>query len=158
MKKEIEKWYEQQDPWLYETTEDDKLRKAKILSHCDGHYKRALDIGAGEGFITRDLPSKVIHAYEISDNASSRLPDNVSRVTELKGKYDLIIATGVMYKHYDWWSFIDIIKNHASGKVIISSIKDWEVSEIKELGEPIYTEEFPYREYIQTLKIYDFTS
>lgn len=134
------------------------MRKEKILNHLQNKYNRALDIGAGEGFITKDLPAKEIFAYEISDNASSRLPENVKRTTQPEGKYDLIIATGVLYEQYNWREMLDLIKKHANGTVLLSNIKAWEVKEVEELGEPIFTEEYPYREYIQKLRIYDFSS
>lgn len=154
-KEEIEKEAEIEDHWGYETNEWDTFRKNKILSLLK-EYNRALDIGAHEGFITRDLPAKEIHAYELSDNAAKRLPEGILRVTEPTGEYDLIVATGIMYQHYDFRKFLDIIKKHAKGTVLLSNIKDWEVKEVEELGTPIYTEEYPYRQYTQKLRIYEF--
>ena len=60
-KQELENWYEQEDPWDYTITEDDIYRThfyLTVLEDLDGTYERALDIGAGEGFITKDLPAK----------------------------------------------------------------------------------------------------
>lgn len=131
------------------------MRKEKILSHLKKKYKRALDIGAGEGFITKDLPAKEIYAYEISDNASERLPKNVKRILKPDGKYDLIIATGVLYPQYNAKEILDIIKTHASGTILLSNIADWEVKDVEELGVPLLVEEYPYREYTQRLRIYE---
>ena len=50
-KEEAEKWYEKPDQWKYWDCEDDQIRKKEILSMLDT-YETALDIGAGEGFIT----------------------------------------------------------------------------------------------------------
>jgi hypothetical protein len=161
--KEIEDSYKTVDPWCYQNNEDDKFRKEKIIRACFHYlekdsicYKRALDIGAGEGWITKDLPALEIHGYEISDTAASRFPSNVKRVLEPEGKYDLIIATGVMYGHYDFERFIKYIKDHACGMVVLCNIRDWEVPQLSELGEPIYTQEFPYHEYMQRARIYSF--
>lgn len=71
--------------------------------------------------------------------------------------YDLIIATGVMYIEYDYQQILDAIKSHAKGIVILSNIKNLQVQAIEQLGEPIYEEEYPYREYTQSLKVYDFS-
>ena len=81
---ELESQYNNLDPWQYETNPDDIYRKKfylTVLSDLNSdNWKRALDIGAGEGFITRDLPADEIHAIESSDQAASRLPENVKRV------------------------------------------------------------------------------
>lgn len=157
LKEDIETWYSRKDPWDYENNRDDLGRKGVILGAIKGmRFKRALDIGCGEGWITKDLPADEIHGIEISDNASLRLPSNVKRVTEPEGKYDLIIATGVMYSHYDHEKFVKWIKKHASGVVILCNIKEWEVpTDIpKEMGNA----EFPYREFTQILRYHDLAS
>jgi len=155
-KEEIERESEIEDHWGYETNEWDTLRKNKILSKLTKQYERALDIGCHEGFITRDLPAKIKEGYELSDNAAKRLPSTILRVTEPSGEYDLIVATGIMYGHYDFRKFLDIIKKHAKGTVLLSNIKAWEVPEVAELGTPIHVEEYPYREYTQIMRIYEF--
>ena len=53
-KTELENWYQNTDPWNYEKTTDDIIRKEKILSLLST-YTTALDIGCGEGFITKDI-------------------------------------------------------------------------------------------------------
>lgn len=156
--KEIENWYKDQDPWGYKDNEFDKERKAIILDDLSlyGHFHRALDIGCGEGWITKDLPAKEIHGIELSDTASGRFPKNVKRVKEPEGEYDLVIATGVMYKHYDWKKFVEWINESATGIVLISSISEWEVSEIHDMVRGKFSRQrlFPYREYKQRLTIY----
>lgn len=156
-KEEIEKWYETPDAWGYQTNPHDIARKQRILGHLTKKYTRALDIGGGEGWISKDLPADTIEVYEISDNAKQRLPQGVLGITEPTGKYDLIIATGVLYKHYNHQHFLDIIKKHGNGTVLLSNIKDWLV-DTTELGSPIYEEEYPYREYTQKLQIYDLST
>ena len=158
--KEIDDSYKTPDPWGYQNNDWDKVRKTTILMYAFhyGPYERALDIGAGEGWITQDLPAKEIFGYEVSDTAASRFPNNVKRVKELEGKYDLVIATGVMYEHYDCQKFIDMILKHASGIIILCNIKDCENKDVKRIPGQIHEGEFPYREYIQKLRIYDFNA
>lgn len=155
-KRDLEQWYSQKDPWGYETTDDDHKRKAIILSYLK-KYKRALDLGAGEGFITRDILADEIFAYEISDLASDRLPKWIKRIEAPEGGYDLILATGVLYPQYDHRELTRIIENHATGTVLTCNIKEWEINDLPR--EKLVEEfEFPYREYTQHLCVYDFTS
>ena len=62
-KQELEDWYKKNDPWSYKTTNDDIIRKEKILSLLE-NYNTALDIGCGEGFITTDLPANISSTAE----------------------------------------------------------------------------------------------
>jgi len=151
---ELEKWYLKNDPWEYTGNKEDDFRKDKILSNLKT-YNRGLDIGCGEGFITKDLPCKAIYGYDLSEIAMSRLPDIVSPMRKIEGKFDLIVATGILYKQYDYRWVIETIKKHAIGTVITCNIKDWEIND---LPNQIHEEEFKYREFEQKLRVYDFTS
>lgn len=172
-KKEMERTYNKPDPFGYRQHPDDKFRKDKILSllkkfKVDGPYDRALDIGAGEGWITQDLPALEIHAYEFSEQARKRIPKPVQVVDKPHGKYDLIVATGILYGHYDHKSSLKLIEDHASNILITSHVKHWEKStegECLELADPEYIlrvfgmvqmhyEEFPYRVYTQRLRVF----
>lgn len=152
---EIEQWYEKEDPWQYQTTEDDQVRKEIILTSLpDFEYKRALDIGCGEGWITKDLPAKNIFGIEMSNNATQRFPKNVNSIDKPEGKYDLIIATGVLYGHYDYKTIYKWIQESASKIVLVSGIKEWEI-DLPPFGKQIYETAFPYRGMTQHLTIYD---
>lgn len=153
-KQDLEQWHATKDAWGYETNPEDAKRKTKILSLLKP-AKRALDLGAGEGFITRDLPAKEIYAIEISDNAASRFPKHVKRIHKPEGKYDLIIATGVFYDQYNWTQMHYWIYKHANGQVLTSNIKSWEHP--LDIA-PVYEEDYPYREYTQHLCLYDFAT
>ena len=148
-KEELEKWHAKSDPWGYESNADDAKRKELILSLL-GKYERAIDIGAGDGWITKDLPSDTIHAIEISDNAASRFPDNVTRVNEPQGKYDLVITTGTLYMQYDRERILGWIRECSTGNVLIAGIKEW----LPELPKPDKYLEFKYREYTQSIYFY----
>lgn len=155
-KQDLETFYETKDPWGFETHKDDKERKKKILKACGKKkFERAIDIGAGEGFITKDLPAKEIEGQDISEVAMSRLPKGVKAVTEPTGKYDLIVATGVFYQDYDYKQMQDWIKEHASGLVVTCNIVDWEINELPE-DKLVSEETFKYREYTQHLCVYNF--
>jgi hypothetical protein len=170
--KDIEQSYQTPDPWGYQTRVDDVYRRSNILAATfrmltppyqvltpDGpRYRRALDIGAGEGWITKFLPALEIHGYEISDTAASRFPANVKRVLEPEGYYDLVVATGVMYEQYEWEKFLAIIKQHASRIVVMCNIKDWEVEAVKHLPHLVWTQDFPYCEYTERIRVYDLTT
>lgn len=162
-KQELEVWYSKEDPWGYETNPEDARRRKYILGILELFIPtvvdRALDIGAGEGFITRCLPSHNIDALEISDAAAARLPDNVNRVIKVEGYYDLILATGVLYKQYDWQAMIKIIENHAkAGTIVLTShIFEMEVPAIKQppfLNRQEFAAKFKYRNYEQALRVF----
>jgi hypothetical protein len=151
----LEKWWSTPDAWDYKTTEDDYRRKEIILNTLEqfGEFNRALDIGCGEGFLTTDLPAKKIEGYEISDNAAARLPKNVKRTTDPIGHFDLVVATGVLYRHYFYERLHTIIRTHASGIVLTCNIKEWEVNQLPP-EKQILELEFPYREFTQKLRVY----
>lgn len=166
-KQEIEDNYKTPDPWGYQTREDDYERRERIRNaarrHCpnkSGMYLKALDIGCGEGWISQYLPALNVHGFELSDNAASRFPVNVLRVTDPQDKYDLVITTGTLYGHYDWQGMTDIIKRCASRIVIVSYIATWELPEAiaRIPGKQIEQIEFPYAEYIQRLRVFDLTA
>ncbi len=84
-KQELEDWYSQPDRWGYFNNPEDTKRLEKILFMLGwgkSHYKRAIDIGCGEGFVTTFLPADEIHGLDLSDNALARLPQNVIPVIE----------------------------------------------------------------------------
>lgn len=155
-KAELDKWFESPDPWNYEVNKDDKYRKDKIYDAIASFapYKRALDIGAAEGFITRGLPAKAIEAIEISDKAANRMPHNIKRVHEPKGMYDLIIATGVLYPHYNWKLMRKWIEEHASGVVLVSHYYKIGKAHDKFNKTLLLEETFKYRDGEQTMKVY----
>jgi len=163
--KEIEAHYNTPDPWAYKTNPADLDRKNRILNKLKlnfGTFDRALDLGCGEGWLTTDLPALNIEGYELSAQARGRLPFNVRPITEPWGSYDLVIATGVMYAHYDYKHLLELIRIHASGRVLTCNIKAWEVKELKDPAfmlhhcglEQTSEQVFPYREYEQQLRIF----
>lgn len=158
-KEYLEEKYEDVDPWEYQLY--DISRKEHILQACYAHmpkrepYGYALDIGCGEGWITKDLPAFVVHGIEISDNAASRLPDTVERVLEPQAEYDLIVATGVLYDHYNLEQIVDWIERSAIGIVVTCHIMKYERP--LDLDRLIYEDTFDYRAGTQILRVYDYS-
>jgi hypothetical protein len=155
--------YKKVDPWSYQRTADDAFRKEKVIAACllmapfPGKYRRALDIGAGEGWITRDLPAMEKFGVEISDAAASRFPDEVMRVAAgtFAGAFNLVISTETMFEHYNWKAIRDqIIAAAAPGGVIVTcNNPKWEVKALeKVIGEPVLRVEFPYKTMSMVLK------
>lgn len=161
-KDDIERWFEQTDPWGYETNESDALRKAKILEALQfalefsrtKKFKRALDIGAAEGYITRDLPAEEIEAIEVSDNAAARFPKDIKRVHAPSGKYDLIVATGVLYGHYDYETMRYWIKKHAKDIILFCHYDKVGKAYDTFKASVITKDQFPYRDGKQILKVF----
>jgi hypothetical protein len=152
-KEELEQWYKNADPWAYESTHDDLYRKEKILSLLPIRYNRAIDIGCGEGFVTRDLPAEDIHGIELSDLAASRLPWNIKRVHAPEGIYDLVMTTGTLYEQYNHEQIAHWIKSSACRHILIAGIKDWLKPYV--FGNVITQIEFSYRQFIQSVTLYE---
>lgn len=154
--KELEKFYEKTDPWGYRTNPDDQHRRLMIFLATQmgkEQYDRLLDIGCGEGFITEAMPAKEKHGIELSDEASARLPEDIKRVEGPEGKYDLVLATGVMYEHYDYNQIVNWIWEAAGDIVVTCNIKEWE-KDVLPKDKQIFEGGFPYREYEQKLRVF----
>lgn len=167
-KEQLNSIYVVEDPWQYQSNPCDQFRKNQILYLIEtlqstyGPYANVLDIGAGEGWITKDYPIKHKYGYEAVDAAVARWPDGISRVTDFSiiesPNFDLVVASGVMYEHYDYQLFLNIIQKCARKHVIVTSIREWEVGAVDTIGRCIHSEEFKYREYTQGVKVYDVSS
>lgn len=110
---ELDEWHRDDDPWGYESSQDDRLRKAILLSELpQRHYRNVLDIGCGQGFLTRDLPGDAVTGIDISGEAiqkaqklqNDRLSFRQASLFELTstvaGPFDLVVITGVLYPQY----------------------------------------------------------
>lgn len=167
-KEEIEAHYQNPDPWGYQSCEEDRIRKQNILSILSvyqnkfGSFERALDIGAGEAWITKDLPATTKHAFELSKQACARMPEGVVSVENPNGHYDLIVATGVLYPHYDCATFFRLMREHSSKLILTCNIKAWEHPRLREQTGELHflsqkeeaSMEFKYREFTQKLRLF----
>jgi len=173
--KELENFYDNSDPWGYEINPDDLKRKNIILSEIpERKYERVLDIGCGQGFITRDLPGKSIIGVDISAKAIVQANFNQSQIhnrknisfiqssifeltSHMSNTYDLIVITGVLYAQYigEGKTLIYKIVNQFladDGILICSHINDWYTLRFPYLTLERYY--FDYREYTQCLEVY----
>ena len=168
---ELEKWYENEDPWRYEQNPDDLQRRAILLSVIPKkQYNKVLDIGCGNGFITNYLPGKKIIGIDISSRAiqfaKKKAPPHVEYFTysifdlpflEWNNFFDLIVLTGVLYPQYIGnsekliYSIIDdlLIPN---GILISCHIEEWYFSRFPYIT--LHREYYTYREYVHLLEVY----
>lgn len=149
---EIETWYEKEDPWDYKTTKDDQDRKERIIKALGkfSPIESILDIGCGEGWITKDLPGKLLYGFDVSQNASKRLPENV-KYLEKPIECDVVCFMGILYPHYDGDRIWRAYRPYARKYLFVSGIEGWLVDTG---GVLLYEEKFPYREYTQVIRIY----
>jgi 2-polyprenyl-3-methyl-5-hydroxy-6-metoxy-1,4-benzoquinol methylase len=168
---EIEKWYKTKDPWQYENSKDDLLRKDILLSELPSQkYSNVLDVGCGHGFITRDLPGKKIIGADISAEAIKQAKQYENEKTTfltasifelnyiLSEAFDLIIITGVLYKQYVGNSLpliyliIDQLLGN-NGILVSVHINSWYTARFPYLLLSEYY--YDYRTYIHRLEIYE---
>ncbi len=168
--KELENWNRNCDPWDYENNPEDKKRKNILLSEIpEKKYKNVLNIGCGQGFITRDLPGENILGVDISCEAikkaktyeTDRVKFQRSSLFDIEninaGKFDLVIITGVLYPQYIGnslnltYSIIDSILNQR-GILISVHINDWYKARFPYLLLKEYF--YGYRNYTHRLEVY----
>lgn len=168
---ELERWYEKPDPWQYESNPDDLNRRAMLLSVLPKRqYQNVLDIGCGDGFITKRLPGKSVTGIDVSANAIQWAKHNAAPhitylqyslfdLTELdwEGKFDLVVATGVFYPQYIAQSkklvyeILDRIL--APGGILVSAhINEWYTLRFPYVT--LHREYYSYREYTHILEVY----
>lgn len=166
----IEAWHSSKDPWKYKGNKDDMLRREILLSELSNkQYKNVLDIGCGQGFITKHINAQNVVGVDISKTAIEFAEEECpSHVTFKQGsifevdqlfdtKFDLIVITGVLYKQYIGdasnliYLLIDRILEHG-GNLISVHINEWAICKFPylKIKEIIY----PYREYNHKLEIF----
>lgn len=168
---ELEKWWEKPDPWEYESTADDINRRAMILSVLpQKKYKKILDIGCGNGFVTQRLPGEEIVGVDISANAIRHAqtaglahiryyPYSLFDLPDLHWtqSFDLIVITGVLYPQYIGksqrlvYTILDELLS-PGGDLVSCHIDEWYESRFPYCI--LRREYYPYREYIHLLEVY----
>lgn len=170
---ELEKWWEDPDPWDYENNPDDLNRRSMLLSVIPQRkYKKTLDIGCGNGFITTHLPGDIVIGIDVSKNAIQHAKTRSRNLKHIEyfqisffdlahqnwdNVFDLIVITGVLYPQYighsNKLSYIIIDGLLESGGTLISChIDEWYSCRF-----PFITlgrEYYPYREYTHILEVY----
>jgi SAM-dependent methyltransferase len=168
---ELDRWHEQKDPWQYESTPDDANRKAILLSELPRlEYTSVLDIGCGQGFITRDLPGQQIVGVDISPAAIRQAKTYESeRISFIQGslfelpellagrRFDLIVITGVLYPQYiaNGLSLAYLVIDQLlaeSGTLVSVHIDQWYRARFPYLT--IKNISYQYREFTHLLEVY----
>lgn len=106
------------DPWGYETNPSDVVRRQWFEAFSRSISKtRTLDIGAGVGFISKDIKTNEYIGLDISQTSTAELNAYFQKVGKAEthkairgsvldlekmdlGTFDFIISTGVFYEHY----------------------------------------------------------
>ena len=168
---EIESSYGNPDPWGYFSNPHDQLRRDFLKSVLSKHSpSRALDIGCGNGFITKTIPASEVVGVDISkaaiDEAKLRSSDgNIDyqcrSLFELKernlGTFDCILITGVLYGQYIGRSMplIYRIVDHLlrnDGILISVHIDEWYFAKFPYAH--IEKHRYKYRSYTHLLEVY----
>ncbi|MEO8364607.1 MAG: class I SAM-dependent methyltransferase [Pseudoxanthomonas sp.] len=115
---DLDAFYSDADPWGYSGNPDDERRRAELLSALPRRqFKRCLDIGCGNGFVTCSLPGDSVLGIDISPKAIEWARQHAAEkgiaervkfsplslldpaIADL-GRFDLIVVTGVLYDQY----------------------------------------------------------
>lgn len=166
----LDNWYRIDDPWNYESHPDDALRKNTLLAELPSRqYQRVLDIGCGQGFITRDLPGIEVIGVDISAKAIAQAQRHASPrlhfvqgaifdlSSKVQGPFDLILVTGVLYPQYIGHALTTVYRDLTAllgedGLLMSVHIDDWCQARFPMLR--IREHFYPYREYLHRLELY----
>lgn len=132
-KDDFEEWYKKENPWNFNNSITDHVRRKIFISHIDAVFSNTiiegiLDAGCGEGYLTSDIALKYgvyIDAFDISDNAIHYAKERNGLDTihyyhqdlndfQPTRKYDLIICEESLYYLNDVERRQAIKKFHAS--------------------------------------------
>ncbi|WP_415581349.1 class I SAM-dependent methyltransferase [Flavobacterium longum] len=169
-KEELDQFHSQADPWGYDNNPDDLQRRDVLLAELPVRaYRNVLDIGCGQGFITKELPGDQVYGVDISETAiahaqgiaTNRLHFKQGSIFELTKlfdqKFDLIVITGVLYPQYidkaDKLVYLLVDSLLEKGGVLVSvHIDEWYQSQFPYLK--IKQTFYDYRQFTHNLEIY----
>lgn len=169
---ELDEFHKKEDPWDYENNTEDSKRISYLLGQLNKKkHTNVLDIGCGQGFVTKQLPgSKIIGVdvsqeaikHAMSNNEDNRISYACCSIFDLNTNYkdnsfDLIVITGVLYSQYIGNSssliYLIIDKLLKKGGTLISvHINSWYRCQFPyfKVKEILY----PYRAYNHKLELY----
>jgi 2-polyprenyl-3-methyl-5-hydroxy-6-metoxy-1,4-benzoquinol methylase len=169
---ELERVYTSPDPWGYSGNKDDVIRRSRLLSVLPKrHYERVLDIGCGDGFVTRQLPGDSIVGIDLSANAiafanspaDSRIKYQQMSFFDLPHagwahSFDLIVITGVLYPQYigEGNRLATVIVDELlkdGGHLVTAHIFEW--YRLRFPYTALVREYYGYREYTHVLEVYE---
>lgn len=168
---ELDQWYSTADPWGYEDHPDDQKRKKLLLGELpDKEYKSVLDIGCGNGFITKDLPGESVTGVDLSEEAiryacyheAQNRRYLVGSIFDLArlfsgNTFDLIVITGVLYPQYIGHAnslvYLIIDQLLEQGGILASvHIDDWATARFPYLL--FKAKIYDYRQFLHRMEIY----
>jgi SAM-dependent methyltransferase len=115
---DLERLYRDPDPFKDEKNPNSAKRRDFLISEIpSGPYQRTLDIGCGNGFITRALPGDAVVGLDIAaaavEAAKQHPQNNVSRLSFRQGTlfhlealladngpFDLVVLSNILYPQY----------------------------------------------------------
>jgi predicted TPR repeat methyltransferase len=169
---ELEQWWQRPDPWGYESNPQDQLRRARLLSVLPRRdYDQVLEIGCGDGFVTRRLPGREIVGLDLSHNAVAQAEQRNAAPHirycegsifalpsfEWRERFDLIVVSGVLYPQYVGESLLlvqTIIDDslRPGGHLVCQHIREWYDFRFPYIT--ISRDYYSYREYNHILEVY----
>jgi predicted TPR repeat methyltransferase len=167
---DLEAFHCQPDPWGYEEHPDDAKRRSVLLAELPARpYRHTLDVGCGQGFVTRALPGEDVVGVDVSAEAITHArrqqrdglrflqADLFSLPEVLGGSFDLIVLTGVLYPQYVGRAHTlvyRIVDHLLSEDGILASvhIDAWYAARFPYLL--LRTHLYPYREFLHRLELY----
>jgi predicted TPR repeat methyltransferase len=114
----LEALYAVPDPCGYDDSREDEIRAARLLTQLPARaYRRTLEVGCGNGFLSVRLPGDEVHGCDVSRNAlewarkrAAARPDgdrfaffeaSVLGVDATRlGRFDLVVLADVLYGQY----------------------------------------------------------
>lgn len=173
---ELDAFYSTADPWGYHDNVDDERRRMELLAALPQRsFKRTLDIGCGNGYVTLTLPGDEVVGVDLSSEAvrwareaARPAPRSASRFRFEKaslfdphlashGQFDLVVVTGVLYPQYIGkarsLARLQIDRVLAPGGIVATChIREWEPLR---LGYTLLDATlYPYRAYTHQLEVY----
>ncbi len=115
---ELDAFYREPDPWGYHGHPDDARRRSELLGVLPRRpFRRVLDVGCGNGFVTLSLPGDEVVGIDVSAEAVRWAREAAQRerdparfrfeclslfdpAIESLGRFDLVVITGVLYPQY----------------------------------------------------------
>ena len=166
----LDAFYATEDPWGYYINPEDAKRRAVLLAELPRRdYGTVLEVGCGNGFITRALPGERVLGVDISERAiryarrhadervSFEACDLFQLDPEVIGSFDLVVVAGVLYPQYVGTAtalarlLIDRLLAR-EGVLASVHIEAWYRTRFPYLLAKQVT--YPYREYSHLLEIY----
>jgi SAM-dependent methyltransferase len=112
-REEWERWYAKPDPWETEGSDTDRVRTEAILERLKhAHFVNFLDLGCGEGRLTKALSMHCqnTYAFDIEENALERARSRYQNVEFRQGDLlDVIVLPEIVRIPFDLISVSEVL-------------------------------------------------